>query len=66
MNLQKWQIDNREFSSKGKTRLSFEVFSLESLLTLDYALAPLPPLRIGLSVAVRGGVNSPALGKPIY
>ena len=37
-----------------KTRLSFEVFSLESPWTLDYVLAPLPPLGIGLSVAARG------------
>ena len=51
------------------TRLSFEVFSLESLWTLDYVLAPLPPLGIGLSVAVREGVgrgHSSALGKPMY
>ena len=40
---------------KIRTRLSFEVFSLEILWTLDYVLAPLPPLGIGLSVAVRGG-----------
>ena len=33
----------------NSTRLSFEVFSL------DYVLAPLPLLGIGLSVAVRGG-----------
>ena len=38
-----------------QTRLSFEVFSLESPWTLDYVLAPLPPLGIGLSVAVREG-----------
>ena len=38
-----------------ETRLSFEVFSLESLWTLGYVLAPLPPLGIGLSVAVREG-----------
>ena len=37
------------------TRLSLEVFSLESLWTLDYVLAILPPLGIGLSVAVREG-----------
>ena len=51
-----------------QTRLSFEVVSLESLCTLYYVLAPLPPLGIGLSVAVRGGgrVNSSALGKPMY
>ena len=36
-----------------QTRLSFEVFSLESPWTLDYVLAPLPPLGIGFSVAVR-------------
>ena len=51
------------------TRLSFEVFSLESPWTLDYVLAPLPPLGIVLSVAVReggGGFNSSALGKPMY
>ena len=43
-----------------ETRLSFKVFSLESPWTLDYVLAPVPPLGIGLSVAVRerggGGV----------
>ena len=38
-----------------ETRLSFEVFSLESPWTLDYVLAPLLPLGIGLSVAVREG-----------
>ena len=50
------------------TRLSLEVFSLESLWTLDYVLAPLPPLGIGLSVAVREGGrgHSSALGKPMY
>ena len=41
--------------NERKTRLSFEVFSLESPWTLDYVLAPLPPLGIGLSVAVREG-----------
>ena len=49
----------------GYTRLSLEVFSLESPWTLDYVLCfgPLPPLGIELiSVAVRGGV----LGKPMY
>ena len=52
-----------------RTRLSFEVLSLESPWTLDYVLAPLPPLGIGLSVAVREGVgrgHSSALGKPMY
>ena len=36
------------------------MFSLESPWTLDYVLAPLPPLGIGLSVAVteRGGEGS--------
>ena len=42
-------------SGKDITRLSFEVFSLESPWTLDYVLAPLPQLGIGLSVAVREG-----------
>ena len=46
------------------------MFSLDSLWTLDYILAPLPPLGIGLSLAVgeggEGGVNSSALGKPMY
>ena len=31
------------------------MFSLESPWTLDYVMAPLPPLGIGLSVAVREG-----------
>ena len=39
-------------------RLSFEVFSSESPWTLNHVLAPLPPLGIGLSVAVREGVGS--------
>ena len=38
-----------------QTRLSFEVFSLESPWTMDYVFAPLPSLRIGFSVAVREG-----------
>ena len=41
--------------AQNLTRLSFEVFSLESPWTLDYVLAPLPPLGIGFSVAVREG-----------
>ena len=39
------------FNKELITRLSFEVFSLDSLWTLDYILAPLPPLGIGLSLA---------------
>ena len=52
-----------------ETRLSFEVFSLESPWTLDYVLAPLLPLGIGLSVAVREGRGRghySALRKPMY
>ena len=40
------------FNKELITRLNFEVFSLDSLWTLDYILAPLPPLGIGLSLAV--------------
>ena len=40
-------------SGKDITRLSFEVFSLESPWTLDYVLAPIPPL--GIRLAVREG-----------
>ena len=49
---------------KIRTRLSFEVFSLESLWTLDYVFAPLPLPGIGLSLAVMEGQGEGLILQP--
>ena len=50
-------VNKVRFGEKhSKTRLRFEVFSLERVLTLDKVFV-LPPLEIGLIVAVWGGAH---------